>query len=98
MKKSKQAHHNKYFEVNWNNVKKEREGINSLTYLKTVVFLAPIVLSLDNGDTITNPYFIATTFNNYFASIVQSTKNPKIFTKPFSHLSVVAEYFFNLLK
>ena len=77
MKKSKQAHHNKYCEINWNNVKKERKRSKSLTYLKTVVFLAPILLSLDNGDTINNPYFIANTFNNYFASIVQSTKNPK---------------------
>ena len=30
--------------------------------------------SLDNGDTITNPYDIANTFNNYFASIAETTK------------------------
>ena len=29
---------------------------------------------LDNGDTITNPYDIANTFNNYFASIAETTK------------------------
>ena len=34
----------------------------------------PTVLSLDNGDTITNPYDIANTFNNYFASIAETTK------------------------
>ena len=33
----------------------------------------PNVLSLDNGDTITNPYDIANTFNNYFASIAETT-------------------------
>ena len=35
---------------------------------------AKTVLSLDNGDTITNPYDIANTFNNYFASIAETTK------------------------
>ena len=30
--------------------------------------------SLDNGDTITNPNNIANTFNDYFASITESTK------------------------
>ena len=29
---------------------------------------------LDNGDTVTNPYDIANTFNNYFASIAETTK------------------------
>ena len=32
------------------------------------------LLSLNNNDTITNPYNIANTFNNYFASIVKTTK------------------------
>ena len=32
------------------------------------------VLSLDNGDTITNPYGIVNAFNNYFASIAETTK------------------------
>ena len=34
----------------------------------------PTALSLDNGDTITNPCDIANTFNNYFASIAKTTK------------------------
>ena len=34
----------------------------------------PTLLSLDNGDTITNPYDIANSFNNYFASIGETTK------------------------
>ena len=33
-----------------------------------------MILSLDNGDTITNPYDIANTFNNYFVSIAETTK------------------------
>ena len=28
----------------------------------------------ENGDTITNPYYIANTFDNYFAPIVETTK------------------------
>ena len=39
----------------------------------------PTVLCLDNGDTITNPYDTANTFNNYFASIAEPTKKHKIF-------------------
>ena len=31
-------------------------------------------------NTITNPYDIANTFNNYFASIAETTKKHKIFT------------------
>ena len=74
MKKSKQAYYDKYFEKNWNNIKNTWKGIKSLISLKTVVSNAPTVLSLDNGDTVTNPYDIANTFNNYFASITETTK------------------------
>ena len=38
----------------------------------------PAVLSLDNGDTVTNPYDIANTFNNYFPSIAETTKKKNI--------------------
>ena len=34
----------------------------------------PTALSLANGDTINNPYDIANNFNNYFASIAETTK------------------------
>ena len=74
MKKSKQAYYDKYFERNWNNIKNTWKGIKSLISLKTVVSNVPTALSLDNGDTITNPYDIANTFNNYFASIAETTK------------------------
>ena len=74
MKTSKQAYYDKYFERNWNNSKNTWKGIKSLIYLKIVAFSVPTVLYLDNGDTITNPYDIANTFNNYFASIAETTK------------------------
>ena len=74
MKKSKQAYYDEYFERNWNNIKNTWKGIKSLISLKTVASSIPTVLSLDNGDTITNPYDIANTFNNYFASIAETTK------------------------
>ena len=73
-KKSKQAYYDKYFERNWNNIKNIWKGIKSLISLKTVASHVPTVLSLNNGDTITNPYDIANTFNNYFASIAETTK------------------------
>ena len=59
---------------NWKNIKNTWKGIKSLISLKTVASSIPTVLSLDNGDTITNPYDIANTFNNYFASIAETTK------------------------
>ena len=74
MEKSKQSYYDKYFERNWNNIKNTWKGIKSLISLKTVASSALTVLSLDNGDTITNPYDIANTFNNYFASIAETTK------------------------
>ena len=73
MKKSKQAYYEKYFERNWNNIKNTWKGIKSLINLKTATSRVPTVLSLDNGDTITNPYDIANTFNNYFISIAETT-------------------------
>ena len=73
MKKSKQAYY-KYFERNWNNIKDTWKGIKSLISLKTVASSVPTLLSLDNGDTTTNLYDIANTFNNYFGSIAETTK------------------------
>ena len=82
MKKSKQAYYDKYSEKNWNNIKNTWKRIKSLISLKTIAPNVPTVLSLDNGDTVTNPYDIANTFNNYFASITETTKKKtnKIFT------------------
>ena len=74
MKKSKQAYYDKCFEKNWNNVKNTWKGIKSLISLKTKASSVPTILSMENGDTITNPYDIANSFNNYFASIAETTK------------------------
>ena len=74
MKKSKQAYYDKYFQRNWNNIKNTWKGIKFLISLKTVTYNVPTALSLNNGNTITNPYDIANTFNNYFASIAETTK------------------------
>ena len=56
MKKSKQAYFDRYFEKNWKSIKNTWKGIKSLIFLKTVASSIPTVLSLDNGDTIANPY------------------------------------------
>ena len=58
---------------NWNN-KNTWKGIKSLISLKTKASSVPTVLSRENGDTITIPYDIANTFNNYFASKAETTK------------------------
>ena len=76
MKKSKQAY-DKYFERKWSNVKNTWKGIKFHIYLKTVASSVPTVLSLDNGDTITNLNDIANTCNNYFASIAETTEKVK---------------------
>ena len=73
MKKSKQAYYDRYFEKNWKNINTWK-GIKSFIFLKIVASSIPTVLSLDNGDTITNPYDIANTFNNYFAFIAETAK------------------------
>ena len=82
MKKSKQSCYDKYFKRNWNNIKNTQKGIKSLISLKTVAFNVPTVLSLDNGNTITNPYDIA--INNYFASIAETKRKTKYAHKHFS--------------
>ena len=71
MKKRKQAYYERYFERNWNNIKNTWKGIKSVI---SVASRIPTVFSLDNGDTITNPYDTPNTFNNYFASIAETTK------------------------
>ena len=48
---------------------------NQIPYFsKNLTSRVSTILSLDNGDTITSPYDIANTFNNYFASIAETTK------------------------
>ena len=74
MKKRKQTYYNKYFEENWDNIKDIWRGIKSLISLKTVTSSVPTILSLDNSVTITNPYDIANSSNNWFASIAETTK------------------------
>ena len=58
MKKSKQVYY-KYFGRNCNNIENTWKGIKSLISPKTVASHVSTILSLDNGDTITNPYDIA---------------------------------------
>ena len=74
IKKSKKAYYDRYFEKNWKNIKNTWKGIKSLISLKAVTPSIPTVHSLDTGDTITNPFDIANTFNNYFVSIAETTK------------------------
>ena len=93
MKKSKQAYYDKYFEINWKNNKNTWKGIKFFISFKTVISNVPTVLFLDNGDTIGSSYYIANTFNNYFAAIVETTKNLPLKIFP---LKVLVHYFCNL--
>ena len=76
MEKSKHTYYERYFERNWNNIKNTWKGIRYFISLKTVASSIPTVLFLDNGNTITNRYDIANTFNYYFSSIAEITKKP----------------------
>ena len=60
------------------------KGIKSLISLKAVASSVSTVLSLDNSDTIINLYDIANTFNNYFASIAETTKK----STKYSHINI----------
>ena len=83
MKKSKQAYY-KFFGRNWNNINNTWKGIKPFISLKTVTSIEPTILSLDNGDTITHPYYIVNNFYNYFASLTETTKSIKYSHKYFS--------------
>ena len=101
MKKSKQGYYDKYFERNWNNIKKTWKVTKALISLKTASSSIPTVLSLDNGDTINNTYDNVNTFNNYFASTAETTKKRKIYINIFQtifQMKVAVQYFCNLLK
>ena len=63
---------------NWNNINNKWKGSKSLISLKTIASSVPTVLILDNGDTTTNPYDVTNTFDNYFASIAETTKKQPI--------------------
>ena len=63
---------------NWNNINNKWKGSKSLISLKTIASSVPTVLVLDNGDTTTNPYDVPNTFDNYFASIAETTKKQPI--------------------
>ena len=70
MKKSKQAYYDRYFEKIGKILRTHGKELNfsqncSIQYTS---------LPLGNGDTITNPYDIANTINNYFASIAEATE------------------------
>ena len=55
MKRSKQAYYDKFFERNRNDIKNTWKGIKSLISLNALATHVPTVLSLVNGDAITNP-------------------------------------------
>ena len=93
LKKSKQVYYDKYFERN--NIKNIWKELKSLISLKIVASSVPTAISLDNGDTRTKPYHIANTFNNYFASIAETTK--KSIKHSHKHFSYYLSYIFQII-
>ena len=73
MKKSKHAYYDKYFETNWHNIKNTWKGIKFFISLKTAASRVPAVLSLDNGDIISNPFDIAKYSQKHLAKESDST-------------------------
>ena len=76
------------------------ERIKCLISLKPVAYHVPPILSLDDGDTIINPYDFVNTFNNYFASIAETTKKSINYSHSSDYLSneiFLVQYFYNLL-
>ena len=57
-----------------NRIMARKHGVKSLISVKTVGSNVPAVLFFDNGDIVTNPFDIANTSNNYFASLAATTK------------------------
>ena len=55
MKKGNQAHYHKYFGT-FGIIQNTWKGIKFLIFLKTVTSSVPTALSLDTGDTISNPF------------------------------------------
>ena len=55
-------------------IKNTWERNQILYFSKNCSFWCTNCISLYHGDTITNPYDIANTFNNYFASIAEKSK------------------------
>ena len=74
MRENKQVFYEKYFDTNWNNIKKTWKGIKSLIPLRAVPSSVPTVIYFNNTDAITSHYDIANIFNNCFRSIAESTK------------------------
>ena len=97
MKKNKLVYCDKYSERNWNNIKTIWKGIKSLISLKTVAYSVPTVLSLNNGNTITILYDIANIFNNYLASMTETTKKSQNSCINVFHMKVVVQHLCNLM-
>ena len=66
-----------------NNINNTWKWIKSLIFTKAVASSALMALSIDNGNTTSNPYDLANTFNNYFASL-KNECNSAMFLQPTS--------------
>ena len=74
LKESKQIYYTKYFESNWNNMRKTRKGIKTIISIKNITTAIPHSIEFNNR-TITDPTAISNVFNNYFTSIAEKRKS-----------------------
>ena len=92
MKKSKHAYYDKYFEINWHNIKNIWEGIKSFISLKPVASRVPAVLSLDNGDFIGNPFDIAKYSQKHFSDYLAKESDSTMFLQPTDKEEMLTSY------
>ena len=89
MKQSKQIYYTKYFESNWNNIKKTWKGIKTKISIKNITTTVPHSTEFNNR-TITDPTAMSNAFNKYFISIAKKTNyNIKFSPKLLSHIEKV---------
>ena len=73
LKRSETNYYNRYFDIDWSNIKNTWKGIKSILSIKPYPSDIPKILNT-NDSAITNPIDIANVFNNYFSCIASQTK------------------------
>ena len=84
MKKNKQTCYTECFESNWNNIKNNWQGIETIISIKCIT--TSILHSFEfKNRTITGPTAMSNTFKYYFISLTQKTKsNIKFLSKDYT--------------
>ena len=82
MRKSKENHFKLFFSVKTKNTRETWKGINRIIQMKEKGDSFPTCI-LDNGFVVTDPTFIANTFNSYFSSVAQKLQSKMKYIGPY---------------